>query len=77
MPLHPPADLARTGKRGYDIAFVASASRQNEPLYNHARPSSSHHNPAYDEDEEITLGVMQYKRASGEKVTRDLPQALE
>jgi hypothetical protein len=76
MPIPASSEMPRGGKRSFDV-FMPSAARQEEPLYNHARPSSSRHNQGFDEDDEISLSVMKYKRAGGEICTRDLPQALE
>lgn len=79
-PLPLPSEALRNGKRSYDSVFTSSAARQSEPLYNHARPSSSHNSQNFDEDDDlVSLSEMrmQYKRADGARVTRDLPIVLE
>lgn len=62
----------RAGKRPFDSAFDSSAGHQ--PLYNGARPSSTHHNPpSYDDDQDAEPMTLQYKRADGTEQFRKRP----
>jgi len=74
MPIPASSEMPRGGKRTFD-QFMPSAVRRDESLYNHARPSSSHHNQGFADEDEFNPAVMIYKRAGGEISTRELPQA--
>jgi hypothetical protein len=74
-PLPALSEVARNGKRAFDSAFSSSAS--SKPLYNGMRPSSSHHNQGFLDDDEDQIAIeamkMSYRRADGTSLSRELP----
>jgi len=67
----------RTGKRSFDAVFAGSAAAVNQPLYNGMRPTSAHASQVFDDDDdaEIEMSAMSYKRADGITQTRLPPQS--
>ena len=62
------------GKRQFDSAF--STSSTTESLVNGMRPSTPHDNGEDDDDLDRDLALMEYKRADGTQISRDLPPKL-
>lgn len=70
------------GKRAFDSVFKSTATASTQPLFNGQRPSTTHIDPAYEEDDDEgeysieALQKMSYKRADGNLTSRDIPNKL-